>query len=42
MKISANEKDFLLMGVNDIGEENEMNFQLGKGDENFAGRVGID
>lgn len=41
MKISANEKDFLLMGVNDIGEENEMNFQLGKGDENFAGRVGL-
>lgn len=41
LKVNANEKDFLLMGVDDIGEENNVNFQVGKENEKFAGRVGL-
>lgn len=32
---------FLLMGVSDIGEENDINFQLGKGNDYTAVRAGV-
>ncbi|WP_196593095.1 MlaD family protein [Pectinatus sottacetonis] len=42
LKIYNNPNDFLLIGGDDIGGDNPaMNLQLGSGNKNFSGRVGI-
>ncbi|CUH95515.1 putative membrane protein [Propionispora sp. 2/2-37] len=41
IKINTSPTDFAVIGVHGIGEENKGNFQIGKGNESFAGRAGI-
>jgi phospholipid/cholesterol/gamma-HCH transport system substrate-binding protein len=41
VRINTSPQDFAIIGVNNIGEGSKGNFQIGKGDEQFAGRAGI-
>ncbi len=41
VRINTSPKDFAIIGVNNIGEGSKGNFQIGKGDERFAGRAGV-
>lgn len=41
LKIKTSPTDFAVIGVSGIGEGTKGNFQIGKGSEDFAGRVGI-
>lgn len=41
LKINMSPQDFLLFGVNDLGESNKKNLQIGSGNDTFTGRVGM-
>jgi len=41
LRINASPQNFAVIGVDGIGEGSKGNFQIGKGDEKFAGRAGI-
>lgn len=41
LRITTSPQDFAVIGVDGIGEGSKGNFQIGKGDEKFAGRAGI-
>jgi phospholipid/cholesterol/gamma-HCH transport system substrate-binding protein len=41
IKINTSKQDFAIIGVSKIGEENKGNFQIGRGDGQFAGRAGL-
>jgi phospholipid/cholesterol/gamma-HCH transport system substrate-binding protein len=41
IKLTTSPRDFAVIGVTKIGEENKANFQVGKGDDKFAGRAGV-
>lgn len=41
LRINTSADNFAVLGVTDIGEGNKANFQIGKGDGNFAGRAGL-
>ncbi len=40
-KIQFNDKDFLQLGIDDLGEENEKNLQFGTWNGKFGGRAGL-
>lgn len=41
IRLHTSPNDFFLIGVNDIGEGNKTNLQIGSGSDKFAGRVGV-
>lgn len=41
IRIHTSPNDFFLIGVNDIGEGNKTNLQIGSGSDKFTGRVGV-
>jgi phospholipid/cholesterol/gamma-HCH transport system substrate-binding protein len=41
VRINTSPQDFAVIGVDGIGEGSKGNFQIGKGDEKFAGRAGV-
>ncbi|MEG6585093.1 MlaD family protein [Dendrosporobacter sp. 1207_IL3150] len=41
IRINTSDKDFAIIGVNDIGQGSKNNFQIGSGTDKFAGRAGI-
>ncbi|MEN6412095.1 MAG: MlaD family protein [Veillonellales bacterium] len=41
VRISTSPDNFAVLGVDDIGETNKTNFQIGKGSDQFATRAGI-
>lgn len=41
LRITTSPTDFAVIGVTNIGEGSKGNFQIGKGDEQFAGRAGV-
>lgn len=41
IRINTSPNDFLLLGINDIGEGNKANVQVGSGNDKFASRVGL-
>lgn len=41
LRINTTAQDFAVIGVNNIGDGSKGNFQIGKGSEQFAGRVGV-
>lgn len=41
VKLHTSPNDFILIGVNDIGESNKTNLQIGSGSDKFTGRVGV-
>lgn len=41
VRINTSSQDFAIIGVSKIGEGNKANFQIGKGDAQFAGRAGV-
>lgn len=41
LRLHTTPRDFLLVGVNDIGENDNLNLQIGSGSDKFTGRVGI-
>lgn len=41
LKINTSPQDFAIIGVSHIGDGSKGNFQIGKGSEHFAGRVGV-
>lgn len=40
-RLNTTPTDFFLLGVNDIGEADKMNLQIGSGSDKFTGRVGV-
>lgn len=41
VRINTSPNDFAVIGVSGIGDNQKANFQVGKGDEHFAGRAGV-
>lgn len=41
LRINTSPQDFAIIGVNNIGDGSKSNFQMGKGNEEFAGRIGL-
>ncbi len=41
IRISTSPRDFAVVGVSGIGEDQKTNFQFGKGDDRFAARAGV-
>ncbi|HWR29055.1 MAG TPA: MlaD family protein [Negativicutes bacterium] len=41
VRVHTDEKSFVHMGLSDIGESNRFNFQVGRQEKDFGGRVGV-
>ena len=41
VRVHTDEKSFVHMGLSDIGESNRFNFQLGRQEKDFGGRIGV-
>jgi phospholipid/cholesterol/gamma-HCH transport system substrate-binding protein len=41
LRIQTAPRDFAIVGINNIGDGSRGNFQIGKGNDQFAGRVGL-